>query len=129
MMTKPFTSAKKKILFYSEKDRKTGCRNWIGSTNTDGYGRVRWKGKVASAHRLAYESYNGPIPMGTVIHHKCSNTRCVNINHLQAVSHQENSAEMMERQYYLKKIAELEAKVIQLEGGLNEQAEGSGNLA
>lgn len=106
-----FTSAKRKIWFYSEKDRKTGCRNWVGAINSSGYGAVRWQGKITLAHRLAYEAFTGTIPMGSVVHHTCANSKCVNIKHLQVLSQIENTAEMVERQYYIKRIADLEKQL------------------
>jgi hypothetical protein len=39
---------------------------------------------------------------------------CVNPAHLQAVTQQENAAEMLERKAYLARIAELEAEVLAL---------------
>lgn len=42
------------------------------------------------AHRWAYENLVGPIPEGLVIDHLCRNKRCVNPDHLEAVTQQEN---------------------------------------
>ena len=45
------------------------------------------------AHRYSYRIHHGTIPEGAVIHHRCFNKRCVNPNHLQAVTQQENIRE------------------------------------
>jgi hypothetical protein len=100
----------KKLKHYSVKDRKTRCRIWTGASS-DGYGGVRYKGKRRRVHRVAYEVYVGPIPDGTVIHHICGNRKCIYVGHLQAVTPQDNAAEMIERNYYLKRIAELEERL------------------
>jgi hypothetical protein len=63
-----------------------GCLNWLGHLDRQGYGR--WGPSMA--HRRVYEMHHGPIPAGLTIDHLCSNRRCVNIDHLEAVSIREN---------------------------------------
>lgn len=48
------------------------------------------------------------------IHHTCSNTLCVNPEHLRAVTSLDNMIEMMERKHYIKTIARLNAEVKRL---------------
>ena len=62
------------------------CWPWVGSRQSDGYGRMEICGKARSAHRLSYEIHVGPIPDGKVIDHTCQNKLCVNPSHLEAVS-------------------------------------------
>lgn len=50
-----------------------------------------------SAHRLIWEYHNGKIPEGQVIRHKCDNGLCVNINHLETGTRQDNINDMNER--------------------------------
>jgi hypothetical protein len=73
----------------------TGCWLWLGCTNPKGYGDVR-HGKVRGyAHRLMYEQLVGPIPEGLCLDHVrargCSTTSCVNPDHLEIVTREENS--------------------------------------
>lgn len=73
----------------------TGCWEWTAHINNRGYGTIGHTietGRTVSmyAHRLSYEMHIGPIPVGLVIDHLCSNRRCVNPEHLQAVTHRVN---------------------------------------
>ena len=67
----------------------SGCIVWTGGTSR-GYGKVRWQGKLLQAHRLVWESVNGPIPSGLVIDHLCRNRACCNVDHLRVVTTAEN---------------------------------------
>jgi hypothetical protein len=63
------------------------CQLWPGRVDAAGYGR----GKGShTAHRLAYIAAYGPVPKGLEIDHLCRNRRCVNVDHLEAVTHAEN---------------------------------------
>jgi hypothetical protein len=75
-------------------DPTTGCVNWTGSTQHNGYGRIGAgkKGKHVPAHRVAYELAKGPVPPGLQIDHLCRNRRCCNPAHLEAVTYEENMA-------------------------------------
>lgn len=64
-----------------------GCWEWLGARNSDGY-PVLWDGsRLSYAYRIAYEMIVGPIPEGMTIDHTCVNTGCVNVAHLEVVSH------------------------------------------
>jgi len=116
--TKKFTSAKQKMRHHTRKDG-SGCHLWTSVINDNGYGIIFWEGQRLRAHRLAYELWVAPIPDGSVVHHTCSKKSCVNPKHLQAITPQENVAEMHERHFYQKKIAELEAKLGECERNHN----------
>jgi hypothetical protein len=66
------------------------CIRWTGPTNPKGYGTTGLGGRTQGVHRLAYELQVGPIPEGLEIDHLCRVRDCVRIEHLEAVTHQEN---------------------------------------
>jgi uncharacterized small protein (DUF1192 family) len=77
------------------------------------------------AHRYSYQFFHPEESIdGVTIHHKCANPLCVRDDHLQAVSHINNVAEMNERQSYLRKIAQLESRVAELEAELARRDDG-----
>lgn len=86
----------------------TGCWNWQRKLNGSGYPEVGIDGKYYQVHRLALEAKLG-APLGSqTAHHKCANRTCTNPDHLQPATHRDNIAEMLARNSYLKRIAELE---------------------
>src|SRR5690242_15293817 len=73
--------------FFCKVDMETdGCWEWRGSTRTTGYGSMsaaapggsRKDRRYISAHRLSFEFFNGPIPDGHEVCHRCDNPLCVN---------------------------------------------------
>jgi hypothetical protein len=84
-----------------------GCWVWQRATK-GGYPLVRWAGKQYGVHRLALEVQRG-VSLGVLAaHHTCAQPSCVNPSHLQAVTAQQNTAEMLERRAYVARIRELE---------------------
>ena len=73
-------------------DPATGCHLWTGPLTHNGYARPSGvdRTKRVMAHRLAWEIANGPIPAGLTIDHLCRVRHCINPDHLEAVTIQEN---------------------------------------
>lgn len=69
---------------------ENGCLLWQGVKNWGGYGRISVSGTSQSVHRVTYEAVNGAIPEGLEIDHLCYVRACVNVAHLEAVTHAEN---------------------------------------
>jgi hypothetical protein len=63
------------------KDYMNECWQWL-SAMSKGYGEFWFNGKKVSAHRFAYEYYNGPISNGAQICHNCNNKGCTSPYHL-----------------------------------------------
>lgn len=78
------------VAFWSRTLRGQGCWEWQGLKNAKGYGELFVEKKHLKAHRVAYELLVGPIPEGLTIDHLCRNTGCVNPEHLEPVTNQEN---------------------------------------
>lgn len=86
---------------------QNGCWEWP-SLDKSGYPRVKMNGKRVPLHRTVLE-IKQKAPLGSqAAHHTCGNNQCVNPDHLQPVTHSENTAEMLARHSYLKRIRELE---------------------
>jgi hypothetical protein len=68
----------------------SGCWQMTGCHDRDGYAQFHRDKKNSKAHRISYEWYKGKIPDGLTIDHLCKNKGCVNPDHLEAVTIQEN---------------------------------------
>lgn len=73
-----------------------GCWLWTGKLFRNGYSQIamrqengKFKGKLA--HRISYRCYVGEIPAGLVLDHLCRVPRCVNPDHLEAVTQSVNN--------------------------------------
>lgn len=72
--------------FWAKVDKTGECWLWQGAYDRGGYGFFENK----RAHRLAWIWTNGPIPDGLHLDHLCYVRNCVNSDHLEPVTPQEN---------------------------------------
>jgi hypothetical protein len=70
--------------FWAKIDRRAAdeCWPWTGARSRQGYGKLRVGTLTPDAHRLSYEFFYGPIPVGLHVLHTCDNPPCVNPAHL-----------------------------------------------
>lgn len=78
---------------------ESGCWLWAGAVDTRRYGSLKWNGKQARSHRIAYTLANGSIPQGAghhgvVVMHSCDNRLCCNPAHLKLGSQADNMTDM-----------------------------------
>jgi hypothetical protein len=75
----------------------TGCLEWTGGVNRNGYGQVRIGGKLYLCHRVSFEWHYGPISPGVKVRHRCDNPSCIERTHLLPGSQSDNIADCIER--------------------------------
>lgn len=75
--------------FWRKVAKGPSCWTWKASKDGNGYGMFK-ASRGTRSHRWAYESLVGPIPEGLVLDHLCRNPSCVNPEHLEPVTNDEN---------------------------------------
>lgn len=84
------SSGRLSVLLAGRTRREGDCIRWTGAHTPKGYGSVRADGKTRALHRVVYELSVGPIPDGLEIDHRCRVRDCVEVTHLEPVTHAEN---------------------------------------
>lgn len=75
----------------------TGCWEWIGYTEKDGYGEcraARHRTGTARVHRNAWIGFYGSVPTGLSVLHRCDNPPCWNPTHLFVGTVADNNRDM-----------------------------------
>lgn len=75
----------------------SGCWEFTGHRDENGYGRIQFDGRSAHAHRVAWIlRYDVPAPGLHVLHH-CDNPPCCNPRHLYVGTNDDNVADRVRR--------------------------------
>ena len=78
--------------FWAFVDKTDTCWLWTGSLTKKGYARrIGHDGRFWSGHQLAYILLVGEIPPDLVIDHLCRVRHCVNPDHMELVTPEENT--------------------------------------
>lgn len=77
------------IMARTKRDPNTGCDEYQLADSGRGYCQLWLSDRAPHVHRALYEAHHGPQP-GLDIDHLCRNRRCVRLDHLEAVTRQEN---------------------------------------
>lgn len=83
-------------------DPVTGCHNFMGFLDRNGYGRIKYKNKGYAAHRLFWMINNGELSSEQHVLHHCDNPSCFNLDHLFIGTNGDNVADKVSkgRQYH-----------------------------
>ena len=73
------------------------CLLWVGAINSEGYGSFQVSGRTGGAHRWAWTMFEGPIPDGMTLDHLCCVPLCMNTDHMEVVTNQENAGRAIRR--------------------------------
>ncbi len=120
-------SVKDRIDHYTMVDPNSGCWLWTGAVDKNGYGKLTIQYRDERAHRAAYVEYNGAIPDGMVVCHKCDTPGCVRPDHLFLGTHADNIADRDAKGRHVPLPGELNgnAKMTDVRARLIKRAKGS----
>jgi len=80
---------------------KNECWGWLGKIQKTGYGRIQINYSGNAAHRISYRIAHPDVDLvGCIVRHKCDNKLCVNPNHLEIGSCQDNMRDKPEVKKY-----------------------------
>lgn len=76
---------------------ESGCWEWQGACQKNGYAVASMNRKTFRAHRVMFELKHGPLAPGVHVCHSCDNRKCINPDHLWSGNPGENMFDMSEK--------------------------------
>lgn len=89
-MTDPTAEHVIRTLLRNVRPAPTGCWEWTGPRDSDGYGKTSADGHTVSAHRWLWTLLRGELQPKQHLDHLCRVRHCVNPDHLEPVTCAEN---------------------------------------
>jgi hypothetical protein len=91
-MAKPKTPPEPRFMAKIDRGQYPGdCWRWRAALNAGGYALFGLDGRMRLGYRIAYEWWVGLVPDGLQLDHICRVRQCVNPDHLEPVTRQENA--------------------------------------
>jgi hypothetical protein len=88
-------------LLHKKRLTSSGCWEYTGERNRDGYGLITFKGKKQQTHRISAMIFKGydlnSYNSGLQINHTCHNRICFNPEHLYIGTHEENMHDLVDK--------------------------------
>lgn len=91
------STVREKLEAYSWAVTECGCWIWLMSADKHGYGYFHIDAVSVKAHRASYEEYNGPVPKGMLVCHRCDTPACINPEHLFVGTYKDNAEDMVKK--------------------------------
>lgn len=97
--------------FWSKVNKTDTCWLWTASCFDGGYGSFSVNSNNIGAHRYSYTLHKGEIAEGLCVRHTCDEPHCVNPDHLELGTQQENMNDKIQRNRQAKGIKNGRAKL------------------
>lgn len=86
-----YTSPLEHLKAYTRVREDTGCLEWTGAVDKDGYGKICTNKRTMRPHRLAYNITHGiELRPDQQLNHKCHNRLCWNPEHVYVGTQKQN---------------------------------------
>lgn len=91
----PYSDEERIAAFWDKVDKSGECWVWTGGKTLKGYGQA-YLGPTRNSprkrvHTVSWTLIRGPVPEGLTLDHLCRNKLCVNPDHLELVTAEENT--------------------------------------
>lgn len=85
------TAVERERRLWERLDQTGECWLWTGPKFKSGYGNVKWDSRCRKVHQIVWELLRGDQPSGLEPDHRCRVRACANPDHLEWVTHAENT--------------------------------------